>query len=72
MIQRKTSSFGTFVLLGLLTLIGCDRTAYGSVRVMGTSFATGQAAGVSAALAAEGKIDYASIARALKDQDAII
>jgi hypothetical protein len=53
-------------------LIGCDRTAYGSVRVMGTSFATGQAAGVSAALAADGKTDYPSIARALKAQDAII
>lgn len=52
-------------------LIGCDRTAYGSVRVMGTSFATGQAAGVSAALAAGGTTDYAAIARALRDQDAI-
>ena len=53
-------------------LIGADRTAYGSIRVMGTSFATGQAAGVSAALAADGETDYAAIARALKAQDAII
>lgn len=33
--------------------IGADGDAYASVRVMGTSFATGQAAGVSAALWAE-------------------
>jgi len=30
-------------------VIGCEERAYGSVRVMGTSFATGQAAGVAAA-----------------------
>ncbi|WP_312497226.1 FAD-dependent oxidoreductase, partial [Pseudomonas cremoris] len=30
--------------------IGADDIAFGSVRVMGTSFATGHAAGVSAAL----------------------
>ena len=53
-------------------LIGCDRVAYGSVRVMGTSFATGQAAGVFAALAAQGETQYSAIARALKQQDAII
>lgn len=31
-------------------VVGADARAYGSVRVMGTAFATGQAAGVSAAL----------------------
>ena len=33
--------------------IGSDAAAYGSIRVMGTSFATGQAAGVAAALFAQ-------------------
>jgi hypothetical protein len=33
-------------------VIGADAAAYGSVRVMGTGFATGQAAGVAAALQA--------------------
>lgn len=33
-------------------VIGCDADAYGSVRVMGTGFSTGQAAGVLAASAA--------------------
>ena len=33
--------------------IGADAAAYGSIRVMGTSFATGQAAGVAAALFAQ-------------------
>jgi hypothetical protein len=34
--------------------IGCDELAYGSLRVMGTAFATGQAAGVAAAQVALG------------------
>ena len=36
-------------------VIGADAAAYGSVRVMGTGFATGQAAGVAAALQALGR-----------------
>ncbi len=36
-------------------VIGADARAYGSVRVMGTAFATGQAAGVSAAQQADGQ-----------------
>ena len=32
--------------------IGCDEAAYGSLRVMGTAFATGHAAGIAAALRA--------------------
>ncbi len=35
-------------------VIGCDELAYGSLRVMGTAFATGQAAGVAAAHCADG------------------
>jgi hypothetical protein len=34
--------------------IGCDERAYGSLRVMGTAFTTGQAAGVAAAVIADG------------------
>lgn len=34
-------------------VIGCDEQAYGSLRVMGTAFATGQAAGVAAACLAD-------------------
>ncbi|MEC7220355.1 MAG: FAD-dependent oxidoreductase [SAR324 cluster bacterium] len=33
--------------------MGADAATYGSIRVMGTSFATGQAAGVAAALFAQ-------------------
>lgn len=35
-------------------VIGSDRAAYGAVRVMGTAFATGHAAGIGAALQARG------------------
>jgi hypothetical protein len=35
-------------------VIGCDSGAYGSIRVMGTAFATGHAAGVAAACQADG------------------
>ena len=35
-------------------VIGCDELAYGSLRVMGTAFATGHAAGVAAAYCADG------------------
>jgi len=38
-------------------VIGCDERAYGSLRVMGTAFATGQAAGIAAAQAATGRTD---------------
>jgi hypothetical protein len=54
-------------------VIGCDPLAYGSLRVMGTAFATGQAAGVSAALLADGQADDAQRVRArLLAQDAIV
>ncbi|QPM90890.1 FAD-dependent oxidoreductase [Pseudooceanicola algae] len=36
-------------------VIGADDHAYGSIRVMGTAFATGEAAGVAAALGAQGR-----------------
>jgi hypothetical protein len=55
-------------------VIGADVEAYGSIRVMGTAFATGQAAGVAAAdYAARGHIvDVAAVQEILRGQGAII
>jgi hypothetical protein len=54
-------------------VIGCDATAYGSVRVMGTAFATGHAAGISAALHVNGQApDTAAVRRNLISQNAIL
>jgi hypothetical protein len=54
-------------------VIGSDAEAYGSVRVMGTAFATGQAAGVSAALStARGAADAGEVRRVLLAQGAIV
>lgn len=44
-------------------VIGADPKAYGSVRVMGTAFATGHAAGVSAAMEADGRGGEGLVAR---------
>jgi hypothetical protein len=52
--------------------IGADRSAYASLRVMGTAFATGHAAGVAAALALAGKTDAASVRSTLMAQQAIL
>lgn len=53
--------------------IGADGDAYASIRVMGTSFATGQAAGVAAALWAESKKhNLAKVQSVLKKQGAAI
>ena len=54
-------------------VIGCDGQAYGSLRVMGTAFATGQAAGVAAAGQADGGGEPAadSVRRELRRQGAI-
>lgn len=41
-------------------VIGCDAAAYASLRVMGTAFATGQAAGVAAAMQAAGEASPAA------------
>ena len=53
-------------------VIGADADAYGSVRVMGTAFATGQAAGVGAALQQEGRPTVEGVRAALRAQDALI
>ena len=51
--------------------IGADAAAYGSVRVMGTGFATGHAAGVAAALN-QGGAALPAIRRALLGQGALL
>lgn len=54
-------------------VIGSDAQAYGSIRVMGTAFATGHAAGVSAALhRGRTGIDVPAIRRAMSEQGALL
>jgi len=55
-------------------LIGADSRAFGSIRVMGTAFATGQAAGVYAAHIASSAADirFQDITRSLSAQGAIL
>lgn len=69
-IQAQT--IGNLRLAGRVT--GADEKAYGSTRVMGTAFATGQAAGVSAALqAAHGATpDAAAVRTVLLEHNAIV
>ncbi|MGL5512589.1 MAG: FAD-dependent oxidoreductase, partial [Sporomusa sp.] len=53
--------------------ISCDLTAFASVRVMGTAFATGHAAGVAAAFyATQGYVKTAQVQSELLRQKAII
>jgi hypothetical protein len=54
-------------------LVGADSRAYGSTRVMGTAFATGQAAGVGAALiAATGDARACDMQSLLRQQGALL
>lgn len=54
-------------------LTSSDNRAYASLRVMGTSFATGHACGVAAAVyAADGRHDYVRIRALLEHQGALI
>ncbi|OQO94581.1 hypothetical protein B1813_00210 [Saccharomonospora piscinae] len=54
-------------------LVSSDNSAYASLRVMGTSFATGHACGVAAAVYADAGVhDYASVRRELENQGALI
>ena len=55
-------------------VIGADSHAYGSIRVMGTAFATGQAAGVAAAgyIDTNNKIDAEGVRKRLDEQGALL
>lgn len=54
-------------------VIGADSRAYGSVRVMGTAFASGHAAGVSAALASQaGAAEIGLLRKTLLEQGALV
>lgn len=54
-------------------VVDADRQAGASLRVMGTAFATGQAAGVAAAmLADQGKADSERVRRILREQGALV
>lgn len=60
-------------LLAAGRTISCDRAAFSSLRVMGTAFATGQAAGVAAALHASGAgHDVGLVQKTLVQQDALL
>lgn len=57
--------------------ISADRVAFASTRVMGTAMATGQAAGVAAAMCAEkscavGQLDAKALRQALREQAALV
>jgi hypothetical protein len=54
-------------------LVSSDSRAYASLRVMGTSFGTGHACGVAAAVYADtGRHDYTAIRQRLEDQGALV
>jgi len=67
----RSSSYENLWLAG--RIVGADAIAYGSIRVMGTSFATGHAAGIGAALQVEsGTVNVAHVRSVLRDQMAIL
>ncbi|SMX48614.1 FAD-dependent oxidoreductase [Maliponia aquimaris] len=63
----RSHDLGNLMLAG--RCLGADPAAYASARVMGTAFATGQAAGVAAAL---GTADAAAVRRELLRQGALV
>ncbi len=70
---RCLTSRNTANLFAAGRLADADQKAGASLRVMGTAFATGQAAGVAAALVAEcGKADARDVRRILRHQGALI
>jgi FAD dependent oxidoreductase len=70
---RCLASRDTANLFAAGRVVDADRQAGASLRVMGTAFATGQAAGVAAAmLADQGKADSDRVRRILREQGALI
>ena len=60
-------------LLGAGRMISADEAAFAAVRVMGTCFATGHAAGVGAAcLAIDGSVETERVRKRLEKQDALV
>ena len=54
-------------------MISADEAAFAAVRVMGTCFATGHAAGVGAAcLAIDGGVETERVRKRLEKQDALV
>ncbi len=70
---RTLKSLNIYNLWGAGRIVSCDRNAFGSIRVMGTAFVTGHAAGVAAALS-QGKpiYDTKAIQQELRNQRAIL
>jgi hypothetical protein len=66
----KASSINNLWLAG--RTIGADRTAFGSLRVMGTAFASGQAAGICAAMSVNQPAAYAEVKKVLLQAGAIL
>jgi len=69
---RALESIDTDNLYAAGRLVDGDSGGGGSIRVMGTSFATGQAAGVAAAMRSKGKGDISDIQNELERQGAIL
>ncbi|MFO1159394.1 MAG: FAD-dependent oxidoreductase [Reyranellaceae bacterium] len=70
---RCLTSRDTANLFAAGRVADADRMAGASLRVMGTAFATGQAAGVAAAsMADRGEVDVVGVQRTLKAQGALI
>jgi hypothetical protein len=69
---RALESIDTGNLYAAGRLVDGDSGGGGSIRVMGTSFATGQAAGVAAAMRSKGKGDISDIQNELERQGAIL
>ena len=69
---RSLTSLDTFNLFAAGRLADGDAGGGGSIRVMGTSFATGQAAGVAAAKASEGMYQYGDVQTELRRQQVLL
>lgn len=60
-------------LYGAGRIVSSDKVAFAAIRVMGTCFATGHAAGVAAAYQAlNGNVDREKIREELKRQNALV